>query len=588
MTTVFSVGSDLHNVPTVTESDDPVGGVVQYFASAAITSIDTSIPVVDATGLPTAWFVIQMATEEILIQSRSGNTLTVATSGRGYGGTTAINHTNGTMIQEALSPTTVEGIRDAVITVSNDISKILVGTFDFSQISIVGTGFGETLRIQAWASSSENLIEGYNNTNTLSYTLTHDGHVQANRGTFNPPTDLVALTAEALDSSGTADLIRGLDRSDATVFSVAEDGQVVADRALFNPDTDVVALVVEALDSSGTANLINGLDRSDATVFQVTETGRVIADRGLFNPDTDVVALIAEALDTTGTANLIEGHDRSDTTVFSVAEDGQITADRALLNPDTDVVGLTVEALDSSGTADLIVGLDNADVEVFNVEESGLVRCTELRDTPASSGLTIQADTGALTLQTLTAVSIGATTDFNAVAGGQVVFGATTGQIQFLPGAGFVTLGGILVFSAGFALTSAGLFTMLCTAGISFSTGVGTSTFSNGITITAANLDVAAGTIETQFRSLSAAATLLSTDSVVDADANSAAFTLTLPTIASSIGQHMWITKINSNSNNVTVDGNGSETIDGATTQVITTQYDTLHLYNNGTEWRIL
>lgn len=66
-----------------------------------ITAASTAITVADATGFPTgasAPFIItlevgQAAEEKVLIQSRSGNNLTVAVSGRGYDGTTASAHT---------------------------------------------------------------------------------------------------------------------------------------------------------------------------------------------------------------------------------------------------------------------------------------------------------------------------------------------------------------------------------------------------------------------------------------------------------------------------------------------------------------
>jgi len=63
--------------------------------------------------------------------------------------------------------------------------------------------------------------------------------------------------------------------------------------------------------------------------------------------------------------------------------------------------------------------------------------------------------------------------------------------------------------------------------------------------------------------------------------------TLTLPTIASSIGVTMFFQKSDSSVNTVIVDGNGAELIDGDATQIITNQYDGLIIVNNGTTWSI-
>ncbi len=70
--------------------------------------------------------------------------------------------------------------------------------------------------------------------------------------------------------------------------------------------------------------------------------------------------------------------------------------------------------------------------------------------------------------------------------------------------------------------------------------------------------------------------------------------TITLPTAASSynntdgIGRIYEIKKIDADADTVTLDGNGSETIDGATTAVITTQWESLTIQSNGTSYFII
>lgn len=78
--------------------------------------------------------------------------------------------------------------------------------------------------------------------------------------------------------------------------------------------------------------------------------------------------------------------------------------------------------------------------------------------------------------------------------------------------------------------------------------------------------------------------TVTTADEVVPCDATSAAFTVTLPAISGITGYKVTIKKIDSSANAVTVDGNGSETIDGALTYVLSNQYDSVDLvaYSGG------
>jgi len=75
---------------------------------------------------------------------------------------------------------------------------------------------------------------------------------------------------------------------------------------------------------------------------------------------------------------------------------------------------------------------------------------------------------------------------------------------------------------------------------------------------------------------------------VIYADATSNAITITLPAVASVVDRVYNIKKIDSSVNTVTIDGNSSETIDGSTTVVISSQYDSVTIHSNGNEWFIL
>lgn len=67
---------------------------------------------------------------------------------------------------------------------------------------------------------------------------------------------------------------------------------------------------------------------------------------------------------------------------------------------------------------------------------------------------------------------------------------------------------------------------------------------------------------------------------------SSSAFTVNLPAAASNTGRVYYIKNINTGT--VTVDGNASETIDGATTYALSTQYQAIMIVSNGTNWFII
>lgn len=85
--------------------------------------------------------------------------------------------------------------------------------------------------------------------------------------------------------------------------------------------------------------------------------------------------------------------------------------------------------------------------------------------------------------------------------------------------------------------------------------------------------------------------TVLTTDygKTILCDATSAAFTVTLPAVASA-GDGFWvnIVKIDASANAVTIDGYGSETINGTATYSLATQYDYATLICDGSEWFVV
>jgi hypothetical protein len=78
--------------------------------------------------------------------------------------------------------------------------------------------------------------------------------------------------------------------------------------------------------------------------------------------------------------------------------------------------------------------------------------------------------------------------------------------------------------------------------------------------------------------------TIDNTDCVVNC--TSGTFTVTLPTAVGVEGQYFVVK--NSGTGVITVDGNGTETIDGALTQVMSVQYMSMTLISNGANWLVI
>lgn len=89
------------------------GNAAKTTLTADITASSTSINIASTAGWPDGSvgpFVIVIdrglsSEEKVLIASRSGNTLTVATNGRGFDGTAAASHNNGAFVEHCLSAT---------------------------------------------------------------------------------------------------------------------------------------------------------------------------------------------------------------------------------------------------------------------------------------------------------------------------------------------------------------------------------------------------------------------------------------------------------------------------------------------------
>jgi len=89
-------------------------------------------------------------------------------------------------------------------------------------------------------------------------------------------------------------------------------------------------------------------------------------------------------------------------------------------------------------------------------------------------------------------------------------------------------------------------------------------------------------------RSVSASTTVVTGDYAILANSTAAAITVTLPAAATAYGRIYFVKRINAGANNVTIDGYASETIDGATTHVLSAQWARVEIISNGSAWFII
>jgi hypothetical protein len=87
---------------------------------------------------------------------------------------------------------------------------------------------------------------------------------------------------------------------------------------------------------------------------------------------------------------------------------------------------------------------------------------------------------------------------------------------------------------------------------------------------------------------ITASATLTTSQTVILCDASSGAIVVTLPAASANTGRRYFIKKIDSSANTVTIDGNANETIDGELTSELISQYDAITIVSDGSNWHIL
>lgn len=156
---------------------------------------------------------------------------------------------------------------------------------------------------------------------------------------------------------------------------------------------------------------------------------------------------------------------------------------------------------------------------------------------------------------------------------------SNTGALQIVGGVG---VGGGMFVTSFFVVAAAAPISFFGRGGLR-SNADGDFSFRNNAN--GANGSISIAGMSSSIVSKITTYTALSTDFTILGDATSAAFSVTLPTAASSSGKLYNIKKIDSGGNAVTIQANGAELIDGANTKVISTQWVNVRIQSNGTSW---
>jgi hypothetical protein len=118
---------------------------------------------------------------------------------------------------------------------------------------------------------------------------------------------------------------------------------------------------------------------------------------------------------------------------------------------------------------------------------------------------------------------------------------------------------------------------------------IGATAGTNGILSSAAKstLDVL-GSFSAAIVSKTATYTATISDHTILCNATTGAITINLPTAVGIAGREYVIKKTDSSVNAVTVDGSGSETIDGALTYSLALQYKYVRIQTDGANWFVV
>lgn len=96
------------------------------------------------------------------------------------------------------------------------------------------------------------------------------------------------------------------------------------------------------------------------------------------------------------------------------------------------------------------------------------------------------------------------------------------------------------------------------------------------------------GSLSLNVTSISSATTLTDVHNVILTDASGGAFTITLPAASGNDGRVYYIKESVGSTNTITIDGDGTENIDGVGNKTITTAYGSMRVVCDGSNWFII
>jgi hypothetical protein len=296
--------------------------------------------------------------------------------------------------------------------------------------------------------------------------------------------------------------------------------------------------ITGSIDGNTTADIVNVLNITASGVIdagEVSADGDITSNAGNLVTSLDVVAggeVSGNTILTVGNATI-----GGDLTAANVAATTNITTDT--LN----VTGLANFA-DINGSMLTVVNVDTD-----TITASGDVTCANLQ---AASG---------------TAYILGASV-------GSLVDGEGTANIDNFVD---ITASGVIDAGGGFNASGGNISgtDIIATGEIDCA-----SVLTDLVSTTALRVGIVTTT--------SSSYTVLSTDHTILCDSTSAAITINLEAAATAGAGRIIVVKKTVAANTVTIDGSGTETIDGALTQVLTAQWTSLTIQCDGTSWFII
>lgn len=331
-------------------------------------------------------------------------------------------------------------------------------------------------------------------------------------------------------------------------------------------------VAIAAISSGSNEDLTLGSKGTGTTSIQVNGVSKYTASQqqNVFTTSTSSTAANTKFL-VTGTADSsLTAATEAPGVHFDLAQTRQHATGALTLQRDFRITGSNHTFLGAAAITDLaafsIDGPSNSGTNATTTNAHALyIPTSALTNTTNSYGLNVTAATGA-------------TNNYAAALNGSVVVGATTGNANAILDVTSTTKASMpfprmtTAQKVAVASPSAGM--------VVYDTDMnGLSVYNGTAWTTTNNKNVATKT---------ANYTALQSDDVILGDATSGAITITLPTAVGFSGKVFNIKKTDSSVNSVTIATTSSQTIDGALTAPLISQYQSFTLVSNGTNWSVL